>query len=194
VSSPIAGEEAMIVQGPKADGDTDGSYAALQLLSGSATNPDGAQGSLVFTDSVTGIITVLYFGGFGVQAYGLITAVHPGDNANTPETWQSPGLGSGWTSGPSGGAGQGIQYRLEGNGLVHVLGSLHQSSAGAGTTIWTMPSGYVPATGQNIPCVQNSAGTPAANWINVGTGGAVVIGVLPGNGHDVYIDGYYRLN
>lgn len=68
-------------------------------------------------------------------------------SAQAAETWHTPSYKANWSAGNllNGLGGPGVQYRLMPDDTVWIYG-LCKPAAGAGTTIFTLPSGYYPLT------------------------------------------------
>lgn len=127
-----------------------------------------------------------------------LTAIHPGTTA-TPETQQTPVLAANWATGSAAGGFQAVQYRLTVEGEVEISGIVHSTAAiAAGATIWTMPSGYIPATSARFGVdINNNAGGVVAGLVSVASGTGVVTLTLPalaGASEDVHFYRRYRLS
>ena len=103
------------------------------------------------------------------------------------EVWHVPSLGSGWAAGPSGGTVQHVQYRLDAEDNLVIVGAVHSTSTTPAATIFTLPAGWRPAVTQRSPGVSNSAGTATARYVEVNSSGAVSINAnLTTSSTDVY--------
>jgi len=144
-------------------------------------------------------------GGFQIAA-GSIAAVQPGTGtsstnpANT-ETWHyvgtsgQPGFGSGWSNYGTGFAS--LAFRLLPTGNVEIRGKVAPGSANS--TMFTLPTGYRPATEQQLPyAVTNLSTTTTAAWpqpaFNIQTNGNVTQnGNATPNAAGIWIAGEFSL-
>jgi len=85
---------------------------------------------------------------FGGGLTGSILAFDPNASPNKPETWHVPALGAGWTQA----SGMTVQYTLQLVGLVSLTGRVIASTVAAGTTIFTLPAGYLPNAAISFQC------------------------------------------
>jgi hypothetical protein len=109
-------------------------------------------------------------------------------NAGQRETWHSPTLGSGWAAGPQGGSFRALQYRLDAQDNLIISGVVHSTSATPSSTLFTLPSGYRPKSGERPPIDSNQGGTYAARSLQIATTGVVAVDPVPSvSGTDLYI-------
>lgn len=111
-------------------------------------------------------------------------------------TWQTPTLGTGWATGPSGGSVQNIQYRFDTQDNVYIVGSLHTTSTTPSSTLFTLPGpvkNYVPNIEQRFITAFNNAGTISASLIQVQSpSGNVVVSPTPTVANaDIYINAIF---
>ena len=150
--------------GPHTATDTELSHVdvILQTQSGNAE----ANGTLDY-ESAAGNVAALTWGVGGGALLGTVTATHPGTSPGTAETWQTPTLDTGWTVT---GANVPVQYKLLPDGNVMIRGEVLTTEAvAAGSTIFTMPAGYIPAVMQEFITVSTIAivaGTPMVSVLN----------------------------
>jgi hypothetical protein len=189
--------DALILRGPTAIGDADASSILIGILGGTAV-ADTATLIMQFSDS-GGAVSLLLANDQGVNiGAGMITAPQPGGGAGSqlaPETWHTPVYesGAGWAGGPTSGSFQPLQYRLQPDGLIALIGICHNAgAAGAGSTILVLPPGYLPSIGQRVPCTINSGGTLSANGLEIETGGQVNL-MASISGGDVIVDALFRI-
>lgn len=107
----------------------------------------------------------------------------------SPVTWQTPVLGTGWATGPTTGALKLIQYRIDAEDNLVVLGTVHATSATPAATLFTLPAGYLPAKNHRIVCVSNAGGTASVRWVEIDATGVVGIAgpAITAASTDVYI-------
>lgn len=107
--------------------------------------------------------------------------------AKLSETWQTPSVGTGWATGPSGGTVQAVQYRRDAEDNLIIVGAVHSTSTTPAATIFNLPAGYRPKITQRSPGVSNSAGTATARFAEVNSNGNVSINAnLTTTSTDVY--------
>ncbi len=116
------------------------------------------------------------------------------------ETWQTPSFAANWAStGTLNGNAtfRGMQYRHDAEDNTWVLGAA-VASAGAGSTIFTLPTGYRPPTNKRalLPCYifDSSAAAVVSGFAQVTEAGAVNVsaslsGVTIAAGDQVFING-----
>jgi hypothetical protein len=107
------------------------------------------------------------------------------DKAGTHVTWQSPSYATGWAGGPAGGSVQPLQYRLDAQDNLVIVGAAHNTGS-AGGTVFTLPAGYRPLQTQRGVAVTNSGGTGALVFYEVNTSGVVSINAVPSG--DLYLN------
>lgn len=120
---------------------------------------------------------------------GVILANHPG-SSNTPETWQTPTL----TGFSPNGTNQPFKYRITPENMLEFEGEMAATGAYvAGTTIFTLPSGYRPPANTNRPITIAVAGGVNASFIAIPAAGTVNIGSAMAAGNVAITDGRVRL-
>jgi hypothetical protein len=109
---------------------------------------------------------------------GPVTAFQPGSSPLMPETWHSLSLVAGWAVGSNGWA----KYKLTAQNTVRISLALFTIGTKTdGTTIATLPTGYIPVTaGHSAPLVLSGSGLSAsANrygpQIDIGTSGVLQV-------------------
>lgn len=111
-----------------------------------------------------------------------------------PETLHSVGglgaFGAGWADGPNSGSAQGMTYEMGNDGYLHIVGTMHTTSATPAANAFNIATGWRPsATTQRFPCVVNNAGAVSAGFCSFLTTGNVQVNPNPGaTGIDVYIN------
>jgi hypothetical protein len=98
-------------------------------------------------------------------------------NSYSPFTWQTPVLGTGWSSGAASGTFQGLRYKRDAFDNLVVLGVIHSTSATPAGTIFTLPSagGYRPSVAQRLPVMANSGGSYSGHSLIINTNGTVTV-------------------
>lgn len=103
-------------------------------------------------------------------------------------TWQTPSLGTGWASGPSGGSFRGLRYRIDAEDNLILSGVVHTTSATPSATLFTLPAGYRPAAGERPGITFNKAGTYTAGSLQIATTGVCTVDPVPTvTSQDAYI-------
>jgi hypothetical protein len=200
--------ENLVVQGPASTYD---STQAMIFLVGNSKNGSGAA-SGIFGTAVSGgsitqvaywqtnglhVVTNLYGVGGILTIYDQVQAVHPGTSSTT-ETWQN-------VTPPSGLTGT-LRYKLRTDNCIDIQMQLSVAStvASGTTTLFTLPSGYIPSTQFRGPLAYYSNGattvaqltTLVSQRFQVSTAGAVQLlgfaGGAVGTGV-TEIDGYWRV-
>lgn len=120
---------------------------------------------------------------------GRIVANDPSTSV-LPETWHTMTL----TAGQFTAGGTPPRFRLEpigGGGVVRLTGAVNLViNQAAGTTFFTLPSGYHPAAQKSIVCANDLAGAIASNPVlQITTGGALQLGVAGNAGQFIVLDG-----
>jgi hypothetical protein len=173
-----------------------GDQVLVALLSGSADGTSlGAEGILQYQAPSGAIYQPFTWTAQGINGTGRVYAQLPGATVPTSESFHTP-----TTTGFAANAGsQPVQYALtnDGLGIVMVCGIMVASGAYvSGTTIWTMPSGYVPQT--NIAYVSftrfSGGGFVAGGYAEIASTGAVSIAENIGVGDVIQFSGVYRLS
>lgn len=127
--------------------------------SASAFVVQNATGTAEFTIDTSGDAITIGSGNTNITLYGNVTsgtisAIQPG-TSETAETWHNLTVPSGWTD--KSGNGTGFRYRLEPDGTVLLSINVSAPSTAPGTiTMATLPTGYIPISGQNIPLASSS--------------------------------------
>lgn len=107
----------------------------------------------------------------------LRTVVPTGTSTPVPEVWhvvgasQQPAYATGWAGGSTSGAYQNLQYRLDAEDNLHIVGVLHATAAGPPSTVFTLPAAsgsfpsYRPPVAQrlSLDTYTTSGGDLAAN-------------------------------
>jgi hypothetical protein len=115
-------------------------------------------------------------------------------------TWQTPTFGATWaTTGTLGGNStfKGMQFRKTAEDEVWIYGAA--VSSGTASTIFTLPTGYLPPVRAMLPCYFSSgSGTPLAGWVQVTNTGSVagnvtISGWTVASGTQVFINGKFPL-
>jgi hypothetical protein len=172
-----------VLSGNGADGQIKVTYASSVQLAASFSGT-------AFTDSYGNSIPV------GVMVNGLVV-IQPGSSPAVAETWHTPTLNSGWATGShSTGTFQNVRYRLTPWREVEVTGIIHTTSATPSSTIWTMPSGYIPTTRQRMNVVTNATGGAiGVNGVDFFPDGTVVMeSPITASGTDVQFGLLYALD
>lgn len=105
------------------------------------------------------------------------------------QTWQTPTLTSGYTNGDQGGSSHGIQYRIDAEDNVVIIGACHANTASPGATLFTLGAGFRPAAQWRISTNTNHGGTYASASVIVAASGVVTIDPAPTlSTTDVYLD------
>jgi hypothetical protein len=96
-------------------------------------------------------------------------------DGSTVNTWQTPGLGSGWASGPVAGSYQGLKFRKDTQDQLMLRGVIHTTSTSPAGTIFTLPAGYRPLNGQRPGVTANAGGTYSLHSLEIATTGVVTV-------------------
>lgn len=166
------------------------SRAAVNVNSGTKNGAVPAGGNLQYYTPAGAVSGMWSWGASGAFGTGSITGAKPAtspatrDGVNYVGTAGQPAFSSGWNI--RGAPFQQLWFTMMGlnndgpagsGGIVKVSGSLTVPAAAAGTTIFTLPTGYRPANSQSFVGVNNT--TLAAVQVNVTAAGAVI---FVGNG------------
>lgn len=111
-----------------------------------------------------------------------------------PYTWQIPVLNSGWASGPGGGSVQSLQYRIDNQDNVYIIGTAHTTSTTPSSTIFTLPNLYIPKIEQRFIAATNSLGSISGNniiQILFPSGNVVIYPTPSTSGTDIYINAFF---
>lgn len=146
-----------------------GDLFELETSGGSSRKVTGAQvlamltaGTLTVEESdgspsVAGVIKIKFPNGSVTDNGGGVVTVNAGGGGSYAwGTWQTPTLVNGWSN--LGGY-QSARYVLEDSKLVRIEGAITGGTTAAGTTLFTLPTGYRPAADQIFTCY---TGQPAA--------------------------------
>lgn len=129
---------------------------------------------------------------------GLYGALVGGDPTNALASWQTVGIAVPFKTGWSGsttffsfGGGSGLlQYRKSNEDEIKIVG-VCTSATGAGTTIFTLPSGYFNTAHTTFgSCLRNRASTVTAQNMVIDTFGNVIVEITPAAG-DQYQFSFY---
>lgn len=103
-----------------------------------------------------------------------------GSGVQTAGTWQTPSFSTGWASGSTSGTYQGLQFRIDAEDNVHLVGVFHATAAAPNSQLFTLPAAsgsnptYRPAIAQRLPLdtyvSSSSANTANASMVINGTG------------------------
>lgn len=93
----------------------------------------------------------------------------------TVNTWQAPSLGTGWASGAFSGTFQGLQFRIDAEDNLYLVGVIHSTSATPASTVFTLPAAFRPRTAQRVPVTANAGGTYSAHSMEIATTGVVTL-------------------
>ncbi len=160
-----------------AGGSTDA--AQIGLSAGQPSQPPQALGpSMTIVDTALSSAVDLYLSG----------VIAPTTAAGIPHTWQTPTYKANWSAGTQiiGLGGDALQYHVMPDDTLWING-LAKAAAGAGTTLFTLPAAYRPATGTTPhgQCARYSAGVYSMVEVAViGTNGDVIIGAVPAAGDE----------
>lgn len=103
-------------------------------------------------------------------------------------TWHTPTLNSGYTQGEQSGSSQDIQYRIDNQDNIVIVGACHANTTTPGSTIFTLSSGFRPSGRWRVPTVTNHGGTYAAASAIIETSGVVTIDPVPtASATDIYL-------
>ncbi len=154
--------------------------ATLGLSAGQKNQPSQALGpSLTLVDHDLTSAVDLYLSG----------VIVPTTASGIPYTWQTPTpYKPNWSAGTQivGLGGNALQYRVMPDDTLWING-LAKTAAGAGTTVFTLPAAYRPASGTTPhgQCARYSAGAySTAEVAIVGTTGDVIISAAPAAGDE----------
>lgn len=111
--------------------------------------------------------------------HGALVYATANGGVSTAETWQTPSLGSGWASGPSGGSFRGLRYRRDGEDNLILSGTVHSTSTTPSATLFTLPTGYRPAAGERPGVIFNKGGTYSSGSLQISTAGVCTIDPVP---------------
>jgi hypothetical protein len=129
-------------------------------------------GAYVYHDSHSGADE---FGVSGTIAVGQSVVKR---NGSSNETWHAPTYSTGWDAGSTSGTFQLLQYRIDAENNVHIVGVCHATAAGPSSTVFTLPSTYCPVQKQRLVMdtyvAQGSASAANAAMI-VNTSGIIQI-------------------
>lgn len=144
---------------------------SLNLSSG-ATHPgssqgsitiQGTSGSIAFTQMQLGADFVVTSGVLEVGSYTIQFGM----------TWQTPALGSGWVTGPSGGTVQAAQYCIDAQDNLVLDGTVHTNTTTPSAVIFNLPAGFRPKVTRRFAAVSNSGGTPTLRYLEINSNGNV---------------------
>ncbi|MEV4557779.1 hypothetical protein AB0K51_12355 [Kitasatospora sp. NPDC049285] len=119
----------------------------------------------------------------------------------TGATWQTPSYGTNWAAGTSFNGNVGyhsLQYRLDAEDNVHMVGVFVAGATAPTNPVFTLPAGYRPAGSQPVWCQRNNGGVLTFGHLYVGTGGNVNVptgsglGIAAGN--EYIVSGHFPLN
>ena len=150
----------------------------------------------VFTDAV-GTVTGATNGVYTSEPIYTASSLVAVTSAIAAETWHAASLQPGFSSTGGSFAAAGYQFEAIGGspgggpGRVRLRGQITLTAAEAGgTTIFTLPAGYVPADGSQYVTPNDLAGAVAGTpSLNITSGGAVQIAVNGALGNTVGLDG-----
>jgi hypothetical protein len=190
--------ESLQLQGPSVLTHTD----AVDLLLSSQAEDGSSNANFSFVHSVAGSLMSLdntalilgvvaqFLAGVQVTGNALVSGAAVKSSSGSAVTWQAAsGLGTGWAIGPSAGTVQSLQYRLDAEDNLVLVGAVHSTSTTPAATIFTLPTGYRPKVTQRGPGVSNQGGTATARYVEINSSGAVSINAnLATSGTDVYFN------
>lgn len=144
---------------------------SLNLASG-ATHPGSSQGSITIQGTSGSVsFTQMQLGAdFVVASKTLEVGTYV---IQFGMTWQTPALGSGWVTGPSGGTVQAAQYCIDAQDNLILDGTVHTNTTTPATVIFNLPAAYRPKTTRRVAAVSNSGGTPSIRYLEINSNGNV---------------------
>lgn len=117
------------------------------------------------------------------------------DNAGNVATNQTPGsFGTGWAIGPAAGTVQNLYYRQGGEDNVKIEGAIHSTSTTPATTLFNIPTGYIPAAEKRGGVLAYDGTNTTVHGIRVTTTGAIIIfPAVTATNTDLYFEMDYPL-
>lgn len=161
--------------GPGIVSNNSGIGAFGQLFNGNLILQNSLGDNWRFSATVFGGVSCLTITGpsgtLVVTGAGFTSAANP--SAAGPEIWHPP-VTSGF--GTVAGA-QPVEYQLNANGMVEITGAMAASGAyTGGTTIWTIPAAYRPATNTaTVGVIVDAGGALSDNLAQITPAGAVML-------------------
>jgi hypothetical protein len=93
--------------------------------------------------------------------------------------WHTPSYGTNWASGATSGTVQGLQYRLDGQDNLIIVGTMRTTTSSPASVAFVLPVGFRPLVYQRCPAVKNVVGVYSAVSFEVSSNGNVLVSPLP---------------
>jgi hypothetical protein len=180
------------------DGDLDWGGVAAP-----ATGPSVSVGSIFDASSNTHSALILSSGSTDASQTAAVMAVYAPDSADdqpggvallngffnasdpsvagnqpTPEVWHTLALLNSWAAGSSAGYFHGLQYYIDGTGVVHLDGNIVAPGASVTATIATLPTKYRPSTNKIFINVYTANTPKVADFVISSSGNISMSGEL----------------
>ena len=128
-------------------------------------------------------------------------AVVKSNNGGAATTWQTPSYGTNWLASTTfnGNAGmQPLQYRLDAEDNVHVIGAFKAGGTTPSNPVFMLPAGYRPPAAMPLWCMRRSGATISTGSIYITPGGNfdvfISMGLGINAGDEFLVSGIFPLN